>query len=259
MARKELKNKPLLEAILEVRWELPQKTPQEPQFDQDYQILLSRFLDKIKEQFPFHEPLPSSQFPPGMVPYIPQHRFRKELEKWPLIQLGYGLMTINATEEYSWSGFEPCCNEIFNCLKAANSSSQFLPINEVSLRYIDAVSCNDENDDIFKFLKDKMKIVFSLPDSLFEGDTVSKTPAAFQWHCSFPLKTSNDFMTIRFGLGEVKNARSFIWETLVHRKKIDTEFSEIDFQNWLKEAHDLTDDWFFKLIEGDLERRFSGD
>ncbi len=25
---------------------------------------------------------------------------------------------------------------------------------------------------------------------------------------------------------------------------------------WVKEAHDLTDDWFFKLIEGELLRRF---
>jgi uncharacterized protein (TIGR04255 family) len=31
------------------------------------------------------------------------------------------------------------------------------------------------------------------------------------------------------------------------------------FANWIDAAHAITDDWFFKLIEGELERRFSGD
>jgi uncharacterized protein (TIGR04255 family) len=30
------------------------------------------------------------------------------------------------------------------------------------------------------------------------------------------------------------------------------------FSKWLDEAHDLTDEWFFKMIEGELERRFAG-
>ena len=25
---------------------------------------------------------------------------------------------------------------------------------------------------------------------------------------------------------------------------------------WIKKAHNLTDDWFFKLIKGDLEEKF---
>jgi uncharacterized protein (TIGR04255 family) len=32
-----------------------------------------------------------------------------------------------------------------------------------------------------------------------------------------------------------------------------------DFEKWLDAAHAVTDDWFFKLIDGELERRFSGD
>ncbi|WP_242529248.1 hypothetical protein [Methylacidimicrobium sp. B4] len=31
------------------------------------------------------------------------------------------------------------------------------------------------------------------------------------------------------------------------------------FSRWLDKAHDLTDDWFFKLIEGELESTFSAE
>ena len=29
-----------------------------------------------------------------------------------------------------------------------------------------------------------------------------------------------------------------------------------EIEQWIKKAHDLTDDWFFKLIEGELQKRF---
>ena len=29
-----------------------------------------------------------------------------------------------------------------------------------------------------------------------------------------------------------------------------------EFPEWLASAHEITDDWFFKLIDGELERRF---
>lgn len=31
------------------------------------------------------------------------------------------------------------------------------------------------------------------------------------------------------------------------------------FEEWLESAHNITHNWFFKLIEGDLEREFRGD
>jgi uncharacterized protein (TIGR04255 family) len=30
------------------------------------------------------------------------------------------------------------------------------------------------------------------------------------------------------------------------------------FPAWVDAAHEITHDWFFKLIEGELERRFEG-
>jgi hypothetical protein len=31
------------------------------------------------------------------------------------------------------------------------------------------------------------------------------------------------------------------------------------FPAWLDSAHNITSDWFFKLIEGELEKRFDGE
>ncbi len=46
-----------------------------------------------------------------------------------------------------------------------------------------------------------------------------------------------------------------MWETIVHSSsnfpKLVNELNE-----WLTKAHGITNDWFFKLIEGDLLERF---
>ena len=104
MSQKELKNKPLVEAILELRWKLSIQG-----IDPHYSLLLGRFPERIEAKYPLHEPLPNAQFSDAMMPYILQHRFRPGLNKWPLIQIGPGVMTVNETEGYTWDKFKELC------------------------------------------------------------------------------------------------------------------------------------------------------
>ena len=59
MPRKPLKNKPLIEAIFEFRWELREPSP-EMKVDPHYKILIGRMHDKISDEYPFHEQLPTA-------------------------------------------------------------------------------------------------------------------------------------------------------------------------------------------------------
>ena len=46
-----------------------------------------------------------------------------------------------------------------------------------------------------------------------------------------------------------------MWETIVHSSSNIPKLSD-ELNEWLTNAHDITDDWFFKLIEGNLLERF---
>lgn len=83
MARKDLKNKPLVEAILEIKWRLvpPVKTAGAPQVlvpatDPHYRLLLGRLFDRFEEEYPFHEQLPTATVPDELVAHVVQHHSR---------------------------------------------------------------------------------------------------------------------------------------------------------------------------------------
>jgi uncharacterized protein (TIGR04255 family) len=99
MARKILRNKPLLEAIFELRWELQEQAPG-LKLDPHYKILIGSLYDRVKDEYPFHEELPTATIPDEISGYIVKHRFRKSENGWPLIQLGPGVVTLNDTEGY---------------------------------------------------------------------------------------------------------------------------------------------------------------
>ncbi|MCK4811470.1 MAG: TIGR04255 family protein [Methanosarcinales archaeon] len=76
MPRKPLKHKPLIEAIFEFRWELRKPSP-EMKADPHYKILIGRMHDKISDEYPFHEQLPTATMPDEIAGSVVQHRFRR--------------------------------------------------------------------------------------------------------------------------------------------------------------------------------------
>ncbi|MBN1461883.1 MAG: TIGR04255 family protein [Armatimonadetes bacterium] len=258
MSSKDLKNKPLVEAILELKWAFPTQAVPDAEVDPHYRLLLGRFSEKIERDYPFHELLPTAQIPDAMAAHMPQHRFRKSKAAWPLVQVGPGLMTVNETDAYTWSEFKALCENAVGSLYAAHPAKDDFLVQDLVLRYIDAVGVDFSRESVFAFLKDKMKTSISLPEELFEGGRVSKHPIAFNWQVTLPHSDPGGVITLRFAIGRHKNQPALIWETLVQAGRADIPSIPEEFSDWLTKAHDLTDDWFFKLIEGPLERKFSG-
>ncbi|MBP7708007.1 MAG: TIGR04255 family protein [Candidatus Aminicenantes bacterium] len=260
MARKQLKNKPLVEAILEIRWHLLNKQ-NGPGFEEDphYRLLLGRFSERIQKVYPFHESLPAASIPDNMAAFIVQHRFRTGANSWPLVQMGPGILSVNDTAGYSWPDFQSRCQSAMSNLLDSHPNIADLKIKALMLRYIDAIPFDFEKNNVFTFLREKMKVTLALPNSLFASDKVFNSPSTFSWESSFKHTNPAGKLVIKLASGIRDKESALIWETRVGSEDSQVPDLKAGFSGWLEGAHELTDDWFFKLIEGDLERRFSGD
>jgi len=256
MTRKVLKNKPLVEAIFELRWNL-----QEPssgiKVDPHYKLLIGRLYDKLNDEYPFHEQLPAAAMPDEIAGYIVQHRFRKDRDKWPLVQIGPGIITVNDTAGYVWEDFEKRIIQAVNVLfKVYPESKNNLKVNRLLLRYIDAITFDFEKDDIFNFLKEQVKTKIDLYQELFKDTGVESLPLGLDLRFSFVSTEPKGAIHLRLARGKKKESDALIWETMVESVSVDINEVQDTIADWIKEAHNLTDDWFFKLIEGELLRRF---
>lgn len=256
MVRKILKNKPLVEAIFEVKWELQEQKP-EIRIDPHYKLLIGRIYDKVNSEYPFHEQLPTASMPDEIAPYVVQHRFRKEKDKWPLIQMGPGIMTLNDTDNYVWEDFEKRVETVVDTLfQLYPESKDNLKVTGLMLRYIDAIEFDYGAGKIFDLLKNEMKTSLDLHKELFEGTGVDESPIAFSLGFSFPSTKPKGAVRLRFSRGKKKNLDALIWETMVQSIGDDAPTARDGIIEWIKEAHSLVNDWFFKIIAGNLEKRF---
>jgi uncharacterized protein (TIGR04255 family) len=256
---KELKHKPLVEAILEVRWKL-QGQPSGPQIDPHYKLLLGRLFDRFLHDYPEHEQLPTASIPDEMAGHVVQHRFRVAQNSWPLVQVGPGIFSVNSTADYTWPDFRARALTAIGKLFDAHPKSGEFKITNLILRYIDAVDFDSKIENVFSYLNHNLKVNVSLPDSLFGNiGGVEKRPTNFTWQGSFESVTPKGLISIRFATGSKELTPALVWETMVESAGVDLPAMPDSFEDWFDAAHTLSDDWFFKMIEGELERRFSGE
>lgn len=256
MRRKILKNKPLLEAIFELRWKLKGATPL-TKIDPHYKLIIGRLYDKLKDEYPFHEQLSAATMPDEIAGYLVQHRFRKDKGKWPLVQIGPGVITVNDTKGYVWRDFKERIVQTVNTLfEVYPESKTSLEVNRLLLRYIDGTTFNFQKNNLFEFLEKQMKTKINLYQYLFEDTGVGKLPLALDLKFSFASKEPKGAINLRFVRGKIKEFDALIWETMVESISEDTPKDQNKITRWVEKAHNLTDDWFFKLIEGELLRRF---
>lgn len=252
-----LTHAPLVEAIIEIRWKLDE--PQPGLFtDPKYKILVGRLYDRLAKDYPTHEPLPTASMPDEMLAYTVQHRFRVESGKWPLIQVGPGIVTFNDNENYSWdNNFEERASQLMTTLfETYPDAKATLKISGIQLRYIDAIELNFSNENILAFITDKLKISLSFPDELFNKSPIKSLPSGINTLFSFPITNPVGTLLLRFANGTHNQAEALIWETIVKSNESELPEMPTQFKNWLNSAHDLTHNMFFKLIEGPLKDAF---
>lgn len=253
-----LKNKPLLEAIFELRWEL-QEPAQGIKIDPHYKILIGRIYDRLQNKYPFHEQLLTANLPDEFVGYVVQHRFRESQDGWPLVQIGPGIITLNDTEKYESDDFEKRISHLINVLfETYPGGGNNLKFKWLLLRYIDTVDFDYKSDNIFNFLKEKMKLNIELYKNLFKTTGVGNLPMGFDLRFSFPATKPKGALHLRFirGKRKDKDVDGLIWETQVQSTGDDVPKDKEKINGWVVNAHQLTHDWFFEMIKGELLRRF---
>lgn len=225
--------------------------------DPHYKLLVGRFYDKIVDEYPYHEELPTAYIPDEISGYIVKHRFRKKENEWPLIQLGPGILTVNDTEGYIWEDFEKrIIIAISTLYDLYPEPEENLIINRLMLRYIDSIEFDFKKDNIFNFLKNKLKTEINLYQNLFDNKKVLNLPSNFNLRFDFKSLDPKGTIFLRFVSGKKGETDALIWETVVQSDTEDMQKNEYDISNWIKKAHEITDDWFFKLIDGELLKRF---
>jgi uncharacterized protein (TIGR04255 family) len=255
MERRVLSKKPLVKAIFQITWELPEIDPKTGIYPH-YKLLVGRIYDRIKEDYPHHEELPTATMPDEMSAYNIQHLFRKEDGKWPLIGVGPGIIILEDTENYVWDDFKErilnLTNLLYDLYKDLNGNFK---INGSMLRYIDAIRYN-YNKNVFDFIKNNMKTDIHIYDELFANQNVNPIPHYFDLMFTYELKKPKGAIHLRFTRGIGKDKNKLIWETVVNSLEQDAPNSKKNIMKWAEQAHDLTDEWFFKIIEGKLAKRF---
>jgi uncharacterized protein (TIGR04255 family) len=254
---RELKNKPLVEAILELKWReaLESEMIRYPHCG----VLVGRLSDRVEKEYPFQERLPTADLPEliaGQMQVATQ-RFRSAENDWPLIQIGPGVMTFNETGKYTWPDFSGRATKAIQKLYEAHPKRAELKATSLMLRYIDAVEFNYSQENVVDFLRDKMKVKIAVPEALFGDSNASASPQNLNWQCAYRLQKPKGAVVLKLVTGMREGREALIWETIVQTAGEDMPVLPDGFAEWLAAAHKVTDTWFFTLIEGELERRFS--
>ncbi|TWT62998.1 TIGR04255 family protein [Rubinisphaera italica] len=258
MSSRELKNKPLVEAILEVRWSLQQKAPGFAT-DPHYRLLLGRLFDRLNKEYPVHEQLETANIPDEMAGHTVQHRFRVAEGEWPLVQLGPGVFTVNDTAKYNWPDFRKRALEATQHLFESYPKVESLKVESLLLRYIDAIDLPSDDSDFCSYLRDMLKVSVELPPAFFGDTGVESSPVHFQLHQAFRCSTPPGSLQLRVAIGQKNESPALIWETIMQSSGEDVPKMLKEFELWLEDSHKLVNDWFFKMIDGELHRRFKGE
>jgi len=256
VSKRQLQKPPLIEALVEVKWEL-QSSASGLEIDPHYKLILARLADRLLSKYPEHEPLPTSLMPEHVLAHTIQHRFRISEEAWPLVQVGPGILTFNETDKYAWEDFEGNVEEVLAKLFEVHPQPDELKITSLALRFINAIEFDFTRESILGFLNQQLRSNISFPPELFRDSAVGSSPIRLDCNATFPSQNPKGAILIRFAAGHIDKSPALIWELVFQTQQDDLPGLPQGFSAWMTAAHQVIEEWFSKLIAGDLERRFS--
>jgi uncharacterized protein (TIGR04255 family) len=247
-----LSHKPLVEAIFELRWAIPNQggLPIDP----FYQMLIGQLYGHLRVQYPVWERLPAANLPESQAAFLPHHRFRREAGRWPVVQLGPGLVSVHETDGYCWETFKPQCKELVQRLfEIYSQAGQTLTIADLSLRYIDADRLAGQ--DPVAFLA-KLKVSFGFADCLFESGRVLNQPQGISINAWHPTRSPKGALRASFSQGHKDGEEALIWECHLLSSAEDVPDHPDGIAHWLEAAHETTGEWFDGQINGELKESY---
>jgi uncharacterized protein (TIGR04255 family) len=157
-----ISNKTLQEIVFEVKYKDPSLI--------NYDLLVGELFSKLKNKYPFFQLLKPKEIPALLMPFIVQHRFRKDEGKYPLYQLGPGILSFNVDgKAYSSFGTTPRENyksELSEFLSSYRdvAAEKFITENfeHFSLRMLFAIEDSDMYPNVKDYFDNKLNFKIDL-------------------------------------------------------------------------------------------------
>jgi uncharacterized protein (TIGR04255 family) len=257
--RHPLPAKPLIEAMLELRWDLAEGAQQGLTVDPGFRFFMGRYYDRVRAQYPHVQDLPVSEVPENFTGHVVRHQFWTRKKEWPVTQIGPGILTVNETDGYLWDTFRPRLIASFKALfDSYPTEITPLRLNQITLRYIDAVAFDPENSDvpILNFLRESLHTTVAVDPQLFSDPKEAESPLGLNVSLTYRTKKPSGVVVLSLGNGVKADVPSIIWETKVVSSGENVPIDLQGFEAWLDDAHTVSDKWFFTLIRGRLLESF---
>jgi uncharacterized protein (TIGR04255 family) len=177
------------------------------------------------------------------------------------VQIGKGILTVNDTASYDWKSdfFGRCKAAVEGLIKKYPGQIFDLPFQSISLKYVDAYEFDFEANDLFEFMRNRMRLTSGLPPALLATANAAGNPFAFLSEFGYSIPDPKGQLRFKIARGSrLSDKRGLVvWETEIKSKDADIPKSVDDIAAWLARAHDVASEWFFELIKGQLEEEFS--
>ncbi len=252
-----LPNKPLLEAVFELRWKIVEA---QPGFGKDpgFSILHGRYYDFARTSgYSEVVSLNTAQLPEDMAPYSPRYQYWTGKKKWPVTQIGPGVMTFNSTKEYKWENFFPAVQKAIRAIYSNYPNEIFLFVpTQVSLRYIDIIPFDKNGGkSLPDFLRENFHTDIKIRHDIFSQGKEATTED-IKLSLKYKLNSPKGIGKINLGNGVHEGATILGWDTEIRSIKEDVPQSLEEMDEWLVNAHDTSKKWFYALTDGPLLQSF---
>ncbi|GAB6073292.1 hypothetical protein JCM14244_16690 [Venenivibrio stagnispumantis] len=253
-----LSKQPLVEVAFELYW--GNKNKGDLYFDPNYRLIIGALYERIKEKFPEFETLPTVNIPIEALPSgskIVQYRFWSKNRKWPVVQVGPNILTVNMNKEYEkWENFKPLVLKVVNNFFSIYPDKENLFIDNLALKYLDAFPFDFINDNVLEFLKKKLHVNIGIDFGEEERrNRFPENPISVECKLEYFLNEPKGLLGVHFFKGLIENKKESLFiESHVESLQMSNIEPNIEsISNWLDKAHEMTDFIFSSIIRGELE------
>ena len=256
------KNPPLIEVIAEVHWMLKKlQIAPDAKVDLYYERFVAEFQNKLTTQNLTHfEELIPSAIPIEILPNQPRKRIRRAEKKWPLVQVGPGIITANTVPPYEgWNQFKTFLFLVIEGLfESYPDAGQNLFLEKLHLRYIDGFDERFDFTQYADFAKRMLNIQPPISKDVFGGYLKKDSDIDYVIEARFQnVKPDKSNGRIKVSPGRIGDSNALIMELHCETLYANPEFISLSsVKRWFEEAHQCLHDQFNTLVAPELKTKF---